>query len=146
MTTLEEIERRHRTWVMAGRPGVYDECELLERLERAEYAVMSFWYAAQAPADSPPHSDALAIAQEIFARGMASRPAARPHQAAEDREALLAALDVGDTPEDFKRRAEERHARRPAPERFGLDAPPPRLLVVSDDPDQPGMCGEGTFP
>ncbi len=132
---------------MAGRPGVYDECELLERLDRAEYAVVSFaqWYAAQAPADSPPHSDALAIAQEIFARGMASRPVAHPHHAAADREALLVLLDVGDTPEDFKRREEERHARRQVPERFGLDAPP-RLLVVSDDQDQPGMCGEGTFP
>lgn len=164
MGVLDEIEKRHRRWIMAGRPGAYDETELLERMERAEYALRSFalWYAARgAPsAAAGPHDDALAIAGAVFD---AQQPEPKPFQVAVDRELLLAEVrelwqEVKELRAELGReggRTEElaelaELARmpdfEPPPGRLGLTAPPPRLIVVSDDGDQPGMHGEGTYP
>lgn len=180
MGLLDEIEKRHRRWVMAGRPGAYDESELLERMERAEYALRSFaqWYAAQGTlgAAPMPHEDALAIAGGVFEL---RPPQPRPFIACGDRELLLAEVrelwtEVKELREELGRSAmtapeindfldsvaippglpwpKEAHegpcstACAHPPERFGLGALPPRLIVVSDDTDQPGMHGEGTYP
>lgn len=182
MGLLDEIEKRHRRWVMAGRPGAYDETELLERMDRAEYALRSFaqWYAAQGtPGAAPmPHEDALAIAGAVFD---AQAPEPKAFQAAADRELLLAEVrelwtEVKELREELGRGRgyglgglpawnaapdasgpglsprEEPHegpcstACAHPPKRLGLTAPPPRLIVVSDDNDQPGMHGEGTYP
>lgn len=163
MRTMNEIRRRHRAWVDAGRPGVLSEAQLVERITRLEYAVRSFaqWYAAPSP--SWPHSDAVAIAEEVFNRGYELGLVAQPNNAAMDIEALLLEIAERDredvarwrSPAERERLDEARatidKVAADRLERFGLDAPPPRLLVVpggtdSDQPDQPGMHGEGTFP
>lgn len=185
MRIVNEIRRRHRAWVDAGRPGVLSEAQLVERITRLEYAVRSFaqWYAAhdcREASPSGPHRDAVAIAEEVFARGYELGLAAQPNNAAMDIEALLLEMAERDAEEvagrlstgererlDAARATIEKAAAARlerfkahdgpcstacahAPERFGLDAPPPRLLVVpgdyTADSDQPGMHGEGTFP
>ena len=159
MRILNEINRRHRAWVDAGRPGVLSEAQLVDRITRLEYAVRSFaqWYASHALGHAP-HPHALAIAEEVFERGYELGLVAQPNNAAMDIEALLAEMADRDREEVAGRpstcecqrlgaaRATIDKMTEARLERFGLDAPPPRLLVVATDDDQPGMHGEGTFP
>lgn len=101
MKDVSAIRRRSQAWVEAGRPGVFSQTEVIQRIEELEYALKSFaqFYAAhdcKLARPSEPHADWFAIVDRVFARGGALGLMELSNITAADREALLLEMAMRD--------------------------------------------------
>lgn len=199
MKDVSAIRRRSQAWVEAGRPGVFLQTEVIQRIEELEYALKSFaqFYAAhdcKLARPSEPHADWFAIVDSVFARGGALGLMELSNITASDREALLLEMAMRDQEQSAELKRErsrgfpvsvaDRRSVALTQEQVDMwDAvneyasacggdtgeatvSDRRMSAVvrvtsavsavidearkgwtkSEDPDQPGMYGEGTYP